>query len=114
MSKLTKIAEEMKDECSKNRHSSKTLAGGLRLSLFERDEDTVLVLSRPPKRKPGALVETGQWASDTEVKICKEAFFGDRKLREVPGMSQELKGVGQAVKLDWKVFLSVKKEKADA
>ena len=110
MAKLTDIAQEMKKECSSNGHSYRTLSGGLRLALYARDEDFVLVLGRPFIRKPGALVVSGQWASDKEVKICKNAFFGDAPLRIIPGVSQELKGVGHIVKLDWKVFLSVSKE----
>ena len=110
MAKLTDIAQEMKKECSSIGHSNRTLPRGLRMALYARDEDIVLVLSRPFIRKPGALVASGQWASDMEIKICKNDFFGDVPLRIIPGASQELEGVGHIVKTDWKVFLSVNKE----
>ena len=73
---LKKIVEEMKEEAKRRGHSLRTSSGGLRVALYERKDDTVLVLSRP-----GGLVVP----SDKEIEICKDAFFGDEPLKEVAG-----------------------------
>jgi len=68
---LSEIAGDMKIEAATGkRKSMRKLSRGLELTLYDRDEHYYLRLYRP-----GAKVSP----SENEVKICKNAFFGNEE-----------------------------------
>ena len=73
---LTEVAQQMKTEATQQGYSQRTLKRsmkGLCLSLYEREHDVVLSISRPTALAP----------SEWEIKVCQEAFFRDDKDRFV-------------------------------
>jgi len=92
--KLTQVAQLMKDEAKQRGHSHRTLQRGLFLSLYEREHDVVLSISRPT-----ALVAP----SEREIEIVRESFWGDKLLKEINGKT-----------LIWserKCFIAIEKER---
>jgi hypothetical protein len=105
---MSDIAKELHGKARANGHSEVNLGRGLRLQLWYREEDMVLVMSRPgntgfgsPPSIPGV----------TEIKVCKHAFFGDSPLKVIdhPG-TIEVDGVGCVLYENEKVYLSVDRE----
>lgn len=75
---LPDIAQKMRVEAKQKGFSRRTLQRGLHISLYEREKDIVLSISRPM-----ALVAP----SELEIKICREAFFGNEPLKEINGQT---------------------------
>ena len=98
--KLTDVAKEMKETMKEKGHATRTLYRGLRISLFGRTDDIVLALDRP-----AALV----MPSELEIKIVKDAFFGDTPLKVIPGQSAEVDGIGHIVYAKRKIYMAIEK-----
>lgn len=71
---LVQIAQQMKMEAHEKGNAHRTLQRDLRLTLYERENDLVLSISRPT-----ALVVP----SEREIEIVRKAFFGDQVLKIV-------------------------------
>ena len=104
--KLVDIAKEMKETMKIKGHATITLYHGLRISLLERENDIVLVMERP-----AALV----MPSELEIRIIKDAFFGDIPLREIKHPNATLVTSAGCVLFEKrKVYLAVKREDYNA
>ena len=75
---LVQIAMKMTAEAHDKGNAHRTLQRDLRLTLYERENDLVLCISRPT-----ALVVP----SEREIDICQKAFFGDQTLKIVNGQT---------------------------
>jgi hypothetical protein len=99
MSKLTDIVKEMKDKVRTNGYEMAMLPRGLRVAIYEREDDMVLVLQRYDAI-PGT----------TEIKILKRAFFGDTPLKVIDHPNAiNVDGVGCCLYEKRKVYLAIKR-----